>query len=140
MAKRGTDNTNQPKKQPGTNSAAPKKVPVKKPGTSTRAPKKKNTAAGKADDPASNKPEQPLTENKMEVHHHPDLEHKHKPWKEYLLEGLMIFIAVMMGFIAENVREDITNNQHAAQLTSRLIHDLKTDTTNLNHKIAQETK
>ncbi|MFB9842968.1 hypothetical protein [Mucilaginibacter ginsenosidivorans] len=23
----------------------------------------------------------------MEVHHHPQLEHKPKPWKEYLLEG-----------------------------------------------------
>ena len=40
---------------------------------------------------------QPLTE--MEVHHHPDLHHKPKAWKEYLLEGLMIFLAVTMGFI-----------------------------------------
>ena len=50
-------------------------------------------------------PVDPLITEQMEVHHHPQLDHKHKPWKEYLLEGLMIFIAVMMGFIAENIRE-----------------------------------
>jgi hypothetical protein len=66
------------------------------------------------------------TEN-MEVHHHPDLHHEKKPWKEYLLEGLMIFIAVMMGFIAENIRESIDNNEHARQLTSQLARDLKAD-------------
>jgi len=76
----------------------------------------------------------------MEVHHHPQLEHKPKPWKEYLLEGFMIFIAVMMGFIAENIREDITNRDHATQLTSRLVHDLRADTTQLNTNINFETK
>jgi hypothetical protein len=34
----------------------------------------------------------------MEVHHHPHVEKKN--FKEYLLEGLMIFIAVTMGFFA----------------------------------------
>src|SRR3954452_22127443 len=42
------------------------------------------------------------TEN-MEVHHHPHVEKKN--FKEYLLEGLMIFLAVTMGFFAENIRE-----------------------------------
>jgi hypothetical protein len=68
----------------------------------------------------------------MEVHHHPDLEHKHKPFKEYLLEGFMIFIAVMMGFIAENIRETIGNDEHVQQLTSQLVQDLKADTVQLN--------
>jgi hypothetical protein len=76
----------------------------------------------------------------MEVHHHPDLHHQKKPWKEYLLEGFMIFIAVMMGFIAENVREDITNNQHAHELTSLLVADLKADTSRLNKVIDEQTK
>jgi hypothetical protein len=71
----------------------------------------------------------PQTE--MEVHHHPQLEHKPKPWKEYLLEGFMIFIAVFMGFIAENIREDISNNEHVRQLSSRLVQDLKADTAQL---------
>ncbi len=63
----------------------------------------------------------------MEVHHHPQLDHKPKPWKEYLLEGLMIFIAVMLGFFAENIREEITNSEHVRQLTSQLVQDLKSD-------------
>ncbi|HTK19001.1 MAG TPA: hypothetical protein VL442_05800 [Mucilaginibacter sp.] len=69
------------------------------------------------------------TEN-MEVHHHPEVEKK--GIKEYLLEGFMIFIAVMMGFIAENIRENITNKEHARQLTTQLVQDLKADTSDLN--------
>jgi hypothetical protein len=30
----------------------------------------------------------------MEVHHHPDLHHKRKIFKEYILEFLMIFLTV----------------------------------------------
>src|SRR5664279_2993381 len=39
----------------------------------------------------------------MEVHHHPHAGRKN--FKEYLLEALMISIAVMLGFFAENIRE-----------------------------------
>lgn len=85
--------------------------------------------------PEINKPE--IT--KMDVVHHPQLDHKPKPWKEYLLEGFMIFIAVMMGFIAESVRSDITDNEHARQLTSQLVQDLKTDTIQLNQIYRGET-
>jgi hypothetical protein len=74
----------------------------------------------------------------MEVHHHPRLDHKPKPWKEYFLEGFMIFIAVMMGFIAENIREDITNREHVRQLTSQLVQELKTDTANLDEIYSKE--
>ena len=70
--------------------------------------------------------------NPMEVHHHPQLEHNPKPWKEYLLEGFMIFIAVMMGFIAENIREDISNKEHVRHLTAQLVRDLKADTVQIN--------
>ncbi len=41
----------------------------------------------------------------MEVHHHPDLHHKHKHFREYLFEFFMIFLAVTMGFFAESIRE-----------------------------------
>ncbi len=51
----------------------------------------------------------------MEVHHPPQLEHKSKPWKQYLLERLMIFIAVMLGFIAENIRENLTDKENEKQ-------------------------
>ena len=82
----------------------------------------------------------PQKETEMEVHHHPQLEHNPKPWKEYLLEGFMIFIAVMMGFIAENIRETITNNEHAEQLTSQLAQDLKTDIKRLDQVYNGEMK
>src|ERR1700759_2134159 len=86
------------------------------------APKRKVTASHKAS------PE--LTT--MEVHHHPQLEHKPKPFKEFLLEGLMIFVAVIMGFVAENIRQTIDDNEHVTQLTTRLVSDLKTDSTQLD--------
>ena len=76
----------------------------------------------------------------MEVHHHPHVEHQIKPFKEYLLEGFMIFIAVMMGFIAENIRESITDKEHVRQLTSQLVQDLKSDTANLNKIYLGETE
>jgi len=46
----------------------------------------------------------------MEVHHHPDLHHKKKNFKEYFLEFLMIFLAVTLGFFAESIRENISNH------------------------------
>src|SRR3569833_1182568 len=72
----------------------------------------------------------------MEVHHHPEIEKK--GFKEYLLEGLMIFVAVMMGFIAESVRENITNGEHAKKLTVQLVRDLQNDTTILNENMLYE--
>ena len=72
----------------------------------------------------------------MEVHHHPEVEKK--GFKEYILEGLMIFVAVMMGFFAESIRENITNGEHAKQLTTQLVRDLKTDTAILNENIGFE--
>jgi hypothetical protein len=84
--------------------------------------------------------EHPASEIPMEVHHHPQLGHNPKPFKEYLLEGFMIFIAVMMGFIAENIREAIDNNEQVKHLTAQLVQDLKTDTAQLNHNIAEETQ
>src|SRR5579872_2719393 len=65
----------------------------------------------------------------MEVHHHPEVEKK--GFKEYVLEGLMIFLAVMMGFFAESIRENITNREHAEQLVMQLVRDVKGDTTYL---------
>src|SRR5271167_479611 len=59
----------------------------------------------------------PLTT--MEVHHHPEVEKK--GFKEYVLEGLMIFLAVTMGFFAESLRENITNNEHVKQLSVQLM-------------------
>jgi hypothetical protein len=69
----------------------------------------------------------------MEVHHHPHIEKK--KFKEYFLEFLMIFLAVSMGFLAESIRENISNNEHAKLLTEQLVKDLKKDTINLQRSI-----
>ncbi len=57
----------------------------------------------------------------MEVHHHPDLHHKPKKWKEYFLEFLMIFLAVTMGFFAENIRENYVEHKSAGDYANLLI-------------------
>ncbi|MDB5124392.1 MAG: hypothetical protein JWP94_2521 [Mucilaginibacter sp.] len=75
------------------------------------------------------------TEITMEVHHHPQLEHKPKPWKEYLFEGLMIFLAVMMGFFAESLREHITDQHRERGFMVSMIEDLKSDTVTLASNI-----
>jgi hypothetical protein len=58
----------------------------------------------------------------MEVHHH---SHHPKKWKEYLTEFLMLFLAVSMGFIAENVREKYTENERSNELMESFIMDVK---------------
>ncbi len=70
----------------------------------------------------------PLT--KMEVHHHPEVEKK--GIKEYILEGLMIFLAVTMGFFAESLREHINENSKAKDYAVTLYSDLKLDTAELD--------
>ncbi len=64
----------------------------------------------------------------MEVHHHPDLQHKKKNFKEYFLEFLMIFLAVTMGFIAESLREKINDHTKEKEYMSSMIQDLQADT------------
>jgi hypothetical protein len=51
----------------------------------------------------------------MEVHHHPDLHHKHKNFREYFLEFFMIFLAVTMGFLAESIREHFVETRNTRQ-------------------------
>jgi hypothetical protein len=76
----------------------------------------------------------------MEVHHQPDLHHKPKPWKEYLLEGLMIFIAVTMGFFAEGIRENITANRKEKEYIKNFVSDLAKDSLALNETILENQK
>jgi hypothetical protein len=69
----------------------------------------------------------PLIKN-MEVHHHPDLHHKRKKFREYFLEFLMIFLAVTMGFFAESYREYSVEKARAGEYARSLVHDLEKDT------------
>ena len=68
----------------------------------------------------------------MEVHHHPDLHHKRKNFKEYFLEFLMIFLAVTLGFFAENLRENISEKRQGNEYVHSMISDLKSDVSMYN--------
>lgn len=50
----------------------------------------------------------------MEIHHHPQVEKK--GFTEYLLERLMIFLAVTMGFFAETSGEISVNMEEQKYL------------------------
>jgi len=63
----------------------------------------------------------------MEVHKHPHHVTHKKKWGEYLLEFLMLFLAVFLGFIAENQREHIVENQREKKFARRLLSDLRED-------------
>ncbi|AYD47548.1 MAG TPA: hypothetical protein VFQ86_07050 [Arachidicoccus soli] len=67
----------------------------------------------------------------MEVHHHPDLHHQPKKWKEYFLEFLMIFLAVTMGFFAEQIRESFVEHNHEKVYIQSFYEDLSQDQKNL---------
>ena len=71
----------------------------------------------------------------MEVHHHPDLHHRRKKFREYLLEFVMIFLAVSLGFMAESLRENIGDKEKERQYIVSLVNDLKADTSNMIHAI-----
>jgi len=68
----------------------------------------------------------------MEVHHHPNLHHERKPWKEYILEYIMIFLAVTTGFFAESYREHLSDRSKEHEFVINLKRDLAANTTNLN--------
>jgi hypothetical protein len=69
-------------------------------------------------------------ESPMEVHHHGHV-HEKKKWKEYLFQFLMLFLAVFCGFLAENEREHMIENQREKKYMESLIRDLAADTATL---------
>ena len=70
----------------------------------------------------------------MEVHHPHHPTHK-KKWPEYLLEFFMLFFAVFLGFVAENIRETFVNKEKAHHYIQNLVADLKADTADVNFNL-----
>ena len=64
----------------------------------------------------------------MEVHKHPHHVTHKKKWGEYLLEFFMLFLAVFLGFIAENQREHVVEHNKGKEYIHSLIEDLQKDT------------
>ena len=63
----------------------------------------------------------------MEVHKHAHHVTHKKKWGEYLLEFLMLFLAVTLGFIAENLREEMKHKEEVRIHINSLVTDLHTD-------------
>ncbi len=74
----------------------------------------------------------------MEVRHNSGGHREEKHFKDYFLEFLMIFLAVIMGFLAENFREYITDQNHVEELAGQLKEDLMNDTANIQKFISNE--
>lgn len=68
----------------------------------------------------------------MEVHHHPDLHHEKKPWKEYILEYIMIVLAVTTGFFAESYREHRNEASKEREYIINIRKDLIAEKNNLD--------
>jgi hypothetical protein len=64
----------------------------------------------------------------MEVHHH---SHKPKNWKEYITEFIMLFAAVTLGFLAENLREHQVINHKIEQNKIAILKDLQADSASI---------
>ena len=62
----------------------------------------------------------------MEVHHPHHPTHK-KKWSEYLLEFIMLFAAVTLGFFAENLREGIAEKHKKEELLVAVAEDFQKD-------------
>jgi hypothetical protein len=82
----------------------------------------------------STKDTEPIIPNQkdasMEVHKHPHHVTHKKKWTEYLLEFFMLFLAVFLGFVAENIREGQVEKHREQEYIESLVNDLKKDTTN----------
>ncbi|HUS01699.1 MAG TPA: hypothetical protein VMY77_08230 [Chitinophagaceae bacterium] len=75
----------------------------------------------------------------MEVHHSHGLTHK-KKWTEYLLEFFMLFLAVFLGFTAENLREHSIERHREKEYIRSLLQDLKQDSSQFKNKIKYNEK
>ena len=72
----------------------------------------------------------------MEVHHH---SHHPKKWKEYITEFVMLFLAVSLGFMAENIREHQLEKHREIAYLQNVHEDLKLDLINIDNVINSNT-
>ena len=72
----------------------------------------------------------------MEVHHPHHPTHK-KKWSEYIIEFVMLFAAVTLGFFAENVREHQIIEHKTHQNLQSIILDLKKDSLLIQQRIKE---
>jgi hypothetical protein len=70
----------------------------------------------------------------MEVHHPHHPTHK-KKWSEYIIEFVMLFAAVTLGFLAENLREHQIMSHRVEQNKIAILKDLQADSINISRAL-----
>lgn len=73
----------------------------------------------------------------MEVHHHSHT--ARKKWTHYFWEFFMLFLAVTTGFFVENQREHYIEHQREKKYIRSMVHDLESDTAQLQSYIELRT-
>ena len=61
----------------------------------------------------------------MEIHKHPHHVTHKKQLGEYALEFLMLFLAIFLGFVAENIRETSVERHQEKEYMRLMVEDLK---------------
>lgn len=72
--------------------------------------------------------------------HQPSFQTHKKNWKEYFLESLMLFLAVSLGFFAENIREDLSSKEREQMFMVAFVSDLASDTIAINKRLPTNHK
>jgi hypothetical protein len=84
-------------------------------------------------------PDNPTTENNyMETHAHALHKAPGKGWKHYLFEFMMLFLAITLGFIVENLREHFAEHERARQFLQSMLVDVRTNKKNLDSLMQQD--
>ncbi len=76
----------------------------------------------------------------MEVHHHHHESPEHKKWHHYFWEFFMLFLAVTLGFLVENMREHIVEHRRELQYVRSYVEDLHEDIYQLDSMISRFKK
>lgn len=79
----------------------------------------------------------PTETDNMEVHKHPHHVTNKKKWSEYLLEFIMLFLAIFLGFLAENYREQEVNEKIEKKNIESFIASVQKDSARLAINIEQ---
>jgi len=74
----------------------------------------------------------------MEVHHHAHTDRK--KWTHYFWEFFMLFLAVTMGFLTENIREGYQERQRVNEFMCKISHDLRADLVGITRLKQQRLK
>lgn len=72
-------------------------------------------------------PAQPQAERKLKLS---------KSWQTYLFEFVLLTLAVFLGFVAENYRDEIAEQKEAVELAQNLYHELLADSIAVERTIA----